>query len=333
MKLLKFVFIVLFVAVNIAMGQGYGLEFRIELEKDVFFEGEEIIITTYLENRGNEEVEVENFTLGTAYEGVMTFILSNSEGDTVKLPLVFLTDLRSILERVSPGETIVCFTNGELNSMFDYPFSELPVGDYTLVARFDSYIVKNGRRERIILTSNAVHFKIIPPEGKEKEAYDFYFKYLLGNFDIRREGSKGLSRRGELVDKKNMSKEDFIKGLESFLKRFPESIYAPVVMKKLAIAYSLAGGSNKSYDENLIDIAIKYPNSYTAWCVLRSICLGKFVTKENKSFPNIYRERWDLVREFSERYPDTRIGKVCKEILDGRIELRNRGASLVRVRR
>ncbi|CUS89268.1 hypothetical protein JGI10_01529 [Candidatus Kryptonium thompsonii] len=39
MKLLKFVFIVLFVAVNIAMGQGYGLEFRIELEKDVFFEG------------------------------------------------------------------------------------------------------------------------------------------------------------------------------------------------------------------------------------------------------------------------------------------------------
>jgi len=68
MKLLKFVFIVLFVAVNIAMGQGYGLEFRIELEKDVFFEGEEIIITTYLENRGNEEVEVENFTLGTAYE-------------------------------------------------------------------------------------------------------------------------------------------------------------------------------------------------------------------------------------------------------------------------
>ena len=206
MKLLKFVFIVLFVAVNIAMGQGYGLEFRIELEKDVFFEGEEIIITTYLENRGNEEVEVENFTLGTAYEGVMTFILSNSEGDTVKLPLVFLTDLRSILERVSPGETIVCFTNGELNSMFDYPFSELPVGDYTLVARFDSYIVKNGRRERIILTSNAVHFKIIPPEGKEKEAYDFYFKYLLGNFDIRREGSKGLSRRGELVDKKNMTK-------------------------------------------------------------------------------------------------------------------------------
>ena len=44
------------------------------------------------EDRGNEEVEVENFTLGTAYEGGMTFILSNSEGDTVKLPLVFLTE-------------------------------------------------------------------------------------------------------------------------------------------------------------------------------------------------------------------------------------------------
>ncbi len=86
-------------------------------------------------------------------------------------------------------------------------------------------------------------FVVIPPEGREKEAFDFLKKFYSPKPGQKLELSRRLlwdALRRTKPKKYKASKiimEEYIKYYEEFLRRFPSSIYAKVVLDQYYILH------------------------------------------------------------------------------------------------
>jgi hypothetical protein len=210
-------------------------------DKSVYLEGEPIWLTFQLNSKSGQPLSIYSDCIGC---GDIRIVLKDSHGKEIKdrgpmynrlamksPPIIVTTsfwDMESILDWHGKGEGGSGF------------FHFLQSGTYTIDLVGDEGAILNEKENRTILHSNTVSFKVVVPEGEEKEVRSLYLEAISPT------NHKSYS---DVADK-----------LSEIIKNHPRSAYVGRVTRILAMTYHV-NLHDKAKGENVLrEFVQKYPD-------------------------------------------------------------------------
>lgn len=265
------------------------LKLTIELEKEIFYEGEDIWVFVNLVNVSNSHERVYYYDTGTPY--VFFSLLDGTEN----IVRPFVQDYENYWQApyvdLNPNDTLQVVINildfycNNINRRGPLPtFCYLVDGKYSIKAKFRHFIKnQDNHHEQLYIHSNREYFEVRKPYEEELEVF----------WKIR----NALGYRLE-----NNTKE-YVNALQDIIRFYPESVYITTVYELLAIEYSvIINEKQKAYDIRR-NIIMNYPDSGASVNALRNF----YLQRVDKAFIN------DIERKIIEEKGHTRVGTYIRK--------------------
>jgi len=251
------------------------LEIRIWSDKDQFLLYEPIIIHYELRNTSDS-----NLTLNFA-DLEEDFMIENQQGRKYHR---LIHAWRSGWDTLAAGET-----HRGKSEVID-PYGIDKVGKYTCYMQTQHFGAPLGAWA----TSDTIIFKVVEPEGDEKEAADLFA------------ATKDLMTRA-----KREKREQIFSGFMSLVEKYPHSVYAPMSLYFAARACS--DSSDTARMRESIFLYVRLTDDYPDFCCFDLVLAGLFTAfRTIKDKPGAIQTMNELI----EKHPHTRISEEAEKTLE-----------------
>jgi len=265
-------------------GTKHNIEYRITFPKNIFIEGEDMILNMTFKNIGSK---VDSLIKISGADLLKNLIFSDEKGDNSTYQgAVNSKDTTIVLK---PNQDYTLSENIRWTRGYEHVglFSYIPEGNYRVKGVF-----KNGKTN---IGSNEILFRVIAPTGTEKEVFD------------------GFIRINKLEMNKDSKTENIINDLTLLFKKYPESIYSDQIFLKNIIIRNITGIKHDStFIEDCLWYIQKKPDSKILDLALD---LSARVIQQKYGGNEKVRE---FLTALKEKYPNSRIFIESNKILQSK---------------